>query len=1062
MKLTIGMIVKNEEKYLDRCLSAIKPILDNVDSELIITDTGSTDRTVEIAGKYTEKILHFDWINDFSAARNTGIEKAQGEWFMMLDADDIFLSCGDIIRFFNSGEYRSYNSATYISRNLSADGIGSDLPAPRMTKLLPETRYTEVIHEHINTYGSPIKHLSDIAEHYGYIYKNDDDRIKKFERNYKLLLKKFEYAKDSSPMIYAEMYDTLAVGFRQKEADEYLEKGINWCIDHEHPILILLYCKKARHLLFEKQTEEALTVCENYFGMSGRIRSGNVYSDVEILAVKATALYRLGRYEESVGALTDYFRLYDELKAGKLDTKDKMYGSLSLASDSNYLSYVGQLLVCCLNLGKYEFAAETVSKLPIYKYSDNRDMLNSVISLEASVLEKVNDNYFDKFCKQLDRYGKDELKKLCKNNESEKNGGKLLLTIGMIVKNEEKWLDRCLSAIKPILDNVDSELIITDTGSTDSTVDTARKYTDKVLHFDWINDFAAARNFGLEKARGEWFMMLDADDIFRSCDNIIKFFNSGEYKKFNAATYISRNWVKTDNGDTYNDTLAPRMAKIKPDTRYEFAVHESLTTFDPPYKNIQDIADHYGYYYENEEEKVKKFRRNSELLLKRLETEKETTPMLYLQIYEAYRGVEENEKALEYLNAGIELSKKLNSIVLAALYFHKAGFYQAEKQYENAVSVCGEYFAMSKAVRPYPLTTDGEICGIKSMCLYELQRYSEAADTFIKFFDIYRDIESGKIATYDSYLISAYMCSEINIMPLFCNFIDSCIKAGRLNTADSYLSTYPIGKYSFEAQKVYELVHLELTVSEHFSYKNTSAYYKKLNDSGKKILADELFDRLDNTADRTDIFAALNKIAGTDNRLAEKTEIYKEQYNQRDPEAMIFDYIRKYGIAEDIDLIGIILKNNYDLSPAFSAKIPDLRQCAYLCCKNIKGFYEYAGNYDAAVISDVGVLNDTVKFYDYCIGMRLVENEDKPEEEKKRLIEKLLYVKNELNGRCRKTNATIEFQQLAAAIKRNILALIEAGDIEAARKTLEEYRMLNPNDVDIAMMEENVNGALFK
>ena len=54
MKLTIGMIVKNEEKWLDKCLSAIKPILDNVDSELIITDTGSTDRTVEIAKKYSD------------------------------------------------------------------------------------------------------------------------------------------------------------------------------------------------------------------------------------------------------------------------------------------------------------------------------------------------------------------------------------------------------------------------------------------------------------------------------------------------------------------------------------------------------------------------------------------------------------------------------------------------------------------------------------------------------------------------------------------------------------------------------------------------------------------------------------------------------------------------------------------------------------------------------------------------------------------------------------------------------------------------------------------------
>ncbi len=110
MKLTIGMIVKNEEKWLDRCLSAIKPILDNVDSELIITDTGSTDRTVEIAEKFTDKILHFDWIKDFSAARNTAFAVASGEWFMFLDADEIFESCDGIIDFFNSGEYQKNTS----------------------------------------------------------------------------------------------------------------------------------------------------------------------------------------------------------------------------------------------------------------------------------------------------------------------------------------------------------------------------------------------------------------------------------------------------------------------------------------------------------------------------------------------------------------------------------------------------------------------------------------------------------------------------------------------------------------------------------------------------------------------------------------------------------------------------------------------------------------------------------------------------------------------------------------------------------------------------------------
>ena len=60
MLLSIGMIVKNEEKYLEQCLTGLKQILDNVDSELIIADTGSTDRTVEIAKKLNLSIKTID------------------------------------------------------------------------------------------------------------------------------------------------------------------------------------------------------------------------------------------------------------------------------------------------------------------------------------------------------------------------------------------------------------------------------------------------------------------------------------------------------------------------------------------------------------------------------------------------------------------------------------------------------------------------------------------------------------------------------------------------------------------------------------------------------------------------------------------------------------------------------------------------------------------------------------------------------------------------------------------------------------------------------------------
>ena len=82
--ISLCMIVKNEEKLLARCLDSVADIMD----ELIIVDTGSTDRTKEIAARYTDKIYDFEWIGDFAAARNFAFSKATMEYIYSADADE--------------------------------------------------------------------------------------------------------------------------------------------------------------------------------------------------------------------------------------------------------------------------------------------------------------------------------------------------------------------------------------------------------------------------------------------------------------------------------------------------------------------------------------------------------------------------------------------------------------------------------------------------------------------------------------------------------------------------------------------------------------------------------------------------------------------------------------------------------------------------------------------------------------------------------------------------------------------------------------------------------------
>ncbi len=85
IKLSACLIVKNEEQRLPKCLESLKAIAD----EIIVVDTGSSDRTVMIAKKYQARVFHFKWCDDFSQARNYAIAKAKGKWILVIDADEV-------------------------------------------------------------------------------------------------------------------------------------------------------------------------------------------------------------------------------------------------------------------------------------------------------------------------------------------------------------------------------------------------------------------------------------------------------------------------------------------------------------------------------------------------------------------------------------------------------------------------------------------------------------------------------------------------------------------------------------------------------------------------------------------------------------------------------------------------------------------------------------------------------------------------------------------------------------------------------------------------------------
>ncbi|WP_349305819.1 glycosyltransferase family 2 protein [Bacillus sp. FJAT-49711] len=158
------------------------------------------------------------------------------------------------------------------------------------------------------------------------------------------------------------------------------------------------------------------------------------------------------------------------------------------------------------------------------------------------------------------------------------------ISLCMIVKNEENTLGRCLETIKDLVE----EIIIVDTGSTDKTKEVAMQFTDKIFDFDWIDDFAAARNYSFQFASQEYTMWLDADDILYEKDRqLFKELKETLNPFFNTVTmdYIVG---RGTGGETYQMVRRNRLVKTNKYFQWKSPVHEYLEISGPVYHS--DIA----------------------------------------------------------------------------------------------------------------------------------------------------------------------------------------------------------------------------------------------------------------------------------------------------------------------------------------------------------------------------------------------------------------------------------------------------------------------------------------
>ena len=158
MRIAGCYIVKNEEGNIGE---SIKSMFDAID-ELVVVDTGSTDRTVEVVKKYNAKIYHYEWNNNFSEARNFALEKVDSPWIIFLDADEFFCHPFDVHDAILEKINEVHDLDAIMVTRYNIDALDKNLHLPsdvsiRILRNSTELRYRGVVHENLCNINSELK-----------------------------------------------------------------------------------------------------------------------------------------------------------------------------------------------------------------------------------------------------------------------------------------------------------------------------------------------------------------------------------------------------------------------------------------------------------------------------------------------------------------------------------------------------------------------------------------------------------------------------------------------------------------------------------------------------------------------------------------------------------------------------------------------------------------------------------------------------------------------------------------------------------------------------------------
>ncbi|MCL4423913.1 MAG: glycosyltransferase [Firmicutes bacterium] len=292
--LSLCMIVKDEEENLPRCLASVQGVVD----EIIVVDTGSSDRTVEIARSYGARVFYHPWSGNFSEARNVSLEKARGRWILFLDADEeLVKEDGPKLRALLEGTDKDgflLRETNYIGEKAGLEAVLH--PAFRLFRNHPKHRFRGAVHEQIlsavQEKGGQVGSAPIRLNHYGYLSQPTIDK-NKIQRNLEIILRTVEKNPKDSFMRFNLGVEYMRLSDWERALENFKASFMSLRgLDVGYASVLVRNIVLCLHQL--RRHEEALQVIDE---------ADPAYPDfTDLEYLRGLILFDMGRYSEAVAA----------------------------------------------------------------------------------------------------------------------------------------------------------------------------------------------------------------------------------------------------------------------------------------------------------------------------------------------------------------------------------------------------------------------------------------------------------------------------------------------------------------------------------------------------------------------------------------------------------------------------------------------------------------------------------------------------------------------------------------------------------------------------------------